>query len=99
MFIYSRFQGFDHPGLSRTHLWDSKNLLFLRAFVPQVSDPENQVLAESVLKDFEHIVLPAAPQLPLCAVHHDVNDQNVLITKDSDGDDDGGEYRISGGVN
>ena len=89
--IHADLQDFDHPGLSRIHLWDSKNLLFLRTFVPQVSDPENRALAESVLTDFENIVLPAAPQLPLCTVHHDVNDQNVLITKDGDG-----EYRISG---
>ena len=81
--------GFDHPGMKRPHLCDTRHSLELRKFLGCVADARRRAMCESVLSRFESVVLPlaspsAAAPLRGGIIHGDANDTNLLVGADSD---------------
>lgn len=75
---------FDHPGVHRHIVWDLARLLELRPLLEQV-DPEISPLVENGLNRFEKNVHPQLDNLRSSVIHNDVNDHNILVSEDLEG--------------
>ena len=77
---------FEHEGMRRPHLWDSRNALHLRQFLTCVTDETHRVMCERILTGFEKDVMPLAQQNKLRSgiIHGDANDTNLLIDHNDD---------------
>lgn len=69
---------FDHAAAHRTFVWDLAQTSAIRPLVRHLSS-ERQLVVGAVLDEFESRVLPQAPELRLCVIHGDINDQNILV--------------------
>ena len=62
----------------------------VRRFLAHVHDDSRRSLAEGVLNEFETTIPNISHHLPKSIIHHDVNDQNILVSKES------GKIKITG---
>ena len=70
---------YHHPALDRYWHWDLKHALDLRHYLADISDARNRSLADYWLLQFETRVLPRIPLLRKSVIHHDANDNNILV--------------------
>lgn len=71
--------GFDHPGFHRNHAWDVRNTSMLRSFFQYLDEPWRRELVESVVEDFERVILPAARDFKMGLLQGDFNDANIIV--------------------
>jgi Ser/Thr protein kinase RdoA (MazF antagonist) len=72
-------KGFDHPLSSQRDLiWDVKNIARIKPFFDLI-DPAHRPLAERMLQRFETMAAPHLAEVPMQAVHSDMNGQNILV--------------------
>jgi 4-aminobutyrate aminotransferase-like enzyme len=70
---------FHHPAMDRYWHWDLKHALDLRHYLADISDARNRSLADYWLLQFETRILPRIPLLRKSVIHHDANDNNILV--------------------
>lgn len=78
--------GFEHPGLDRILQWDLKfATTVVEKLIGHVADPEARERVRMVAADAWARVEPLVDQLPEQAVHLDITDANVVVTRGDDG--------------
>lgn len=78
--------GFDHPGLARVLQWDLRyaNDVVVH-LLSHVADQSHRARVEAATRDAWARIAPVADQLPRQAVHLDITDANVVVTRAPDG--------------
>jgi len=71
-------QGFFHPALAQSLVWDVRRLAELAQFVGFVPDDDARVLVREVVREFTQL-LPSLRSLPSQAIHGDCHGGNVLF--------------------
>lgn len=79
-------QGFGHPGAHRDDfLWNLDNAAACRGLDGHIEPPAERALVERAFDRWQRCVEPVLDSLPAAVVHHDANDDNILV--DGSGDD------------
>jgi 4-aminobutyrate aminotransferase-like enzyme/Ser/Thr protein kinase RdoA (MazF antagonist) len=74
-------QGFGHPAAHRPgYLWDLDNAARCRESLAYIEPAGTRALVARTLDRWERRVQPLLPGLPASVVHHDANDDNLLVT-------------------
>jgi len=71
-------QGFFHPALSQSLVWDVRRLADLAQFVGYLQDDDARPLVREVVREFAEL-LPLLRALPSQAIHGDCHGANVLV--------------------
>ncbi len=71
-------QGFFHPALSQSLVWDVRRLADLAQFVGYLQDDDARSLVREVVREFSEL-LPSLRGLPSQAIHGDCHGSNVLV--------------------
>ncbi len=71
-------QGFFHPALAQSLVWDVRRLVDLAQFVGYLQDDEARALVREVVREFTE-QLPSLRGLPSQAIHGDCHGGNVLF--------------------
>lgn len=72
-------------------VWDLKNFLHLRKYLPSIEDPHRRKMADTIIKDFETHVQPKLTSLKCGIIHMDINKMNIIVRMQ-----EGGEYKVAG---
>jgi len=76
--------GFTHPGLDRILQWDLRHGTdVVTALISHVSDPAHRSALQSTAHQAWSRIAPLADDLPRQAVHLDLTDANVVVSRDS----------------
>lgn len=85
--------GFDHAALRREFQWDlARGRRVVDMHRQLITDSEVARAVDASMRSFDRYTAALLPNLPLAAIHGDLNDHNVLVTVT----DDIGEWRVSG---
>lgn len=77
---------YDHPALQRPLLWKMENAVdVVDRFKHLITDPVRNEIVSTIQKRFADCVLPIAGQLPKTAIHNDVNDLNIVVSRSKSG--------------
>ncbi len=71
-------QGFFHPSLAQSLVWDVRRLAGLAEFVGYLQDDDARILVREVVREFAEL-LPSLRGLPSQAIHGDCHGGNVLF--------------------
>jgi 4-aminobutyrate aminotransferase-like enzyme/Ser/Thr protein kinase RdoA (MazF antagonist) len=78
--------GFEHPGLDRILQWDLRyGADVVTALGGHVADPSRRALVEQAARDAWTRIEALADELPSQAVHLDLTDANVVVSRAADG--------------
>lgn len=77
--IQAGLEGYTHPRLERAHRWDMRRAHELLAETHRIQPLRRRRLAERNLEAFAASVLPNVSALPTPLVHHDLNENNILV--------------------
>jgi len=77
-------EGLVPSGDSQASLWDTQRAGQLRRLLVHVDDLHTRKHVETVLDDFEEVVVPVLESMPRQAIHNDAHSENILL--DSNGD-------------
>jgi len=83
-----RLETFAHPELDRDIKWNLADPLWSRAHLGHVDDPVRRDQLTTILDDFERECAGTLRELPVQAIHNDLNDYNLLALTRSDGTQD-----------
>ena len=73
-------RGFDHPALERDFPWRMESApATIATHLDDVADPALRRLVRVTLARAEGILGPVRDELPVCAIHGDANDYNVMV--------------------
>ena len=72
-------QSFDHPSCHRTHMWDLQNFSQMKNFIGYILDEKDRNRVETVLDQFETVVLPSANSFRRSIIQCDANDHNIIV--------------------
>lgn len=76
-------QGFGHTAAHRDDfLWNLDNAEACAGLLDCIDSPDVRDLAARTFRRWERRVKPLLPSLPATVVHHDANDDNVLVTEE-----------------
>jgi len=79
-------QGFGHPGAHRPgFIWNLDSADHCIELLDHIEASETRALARRALEGWQERVGPRIDALPAAVVHHDANDDNLLIDRDDDG--------------
>ncbi|MGA8262654.1 MAG: phosphotransferase, partial [Arenicellales bacterium] len=82
-------RGFGHPGAHQANpLWNLDNAGARFELIDFIEPPDVRACVERAAERWRRNVEPVLPSLPAAVVHHDANDDNVLVESRD------GEYRI-----
>jgi len=75
-------EGFSHPGLDRILQWDLRyGADVVAELIPHVADPAQRARIEAATRDAWTRIAPRADDLPRQAVHLDLTDANVVVSR------------------
>jgi 4-aminobutyrate aminotransferase-like enzyme/Ser/Thr protein kinase RdoA (MazF antagonist) len=73
-------QGFGHPAAHRPDfLWSLDNAESCRGFIADIAKAEDRALVERIFARYAAQVKPRLPKLRAAVIHHDANDNNIII--------------------
>lgn len=72
-------QGFGHPGAHQDHLWNLDHAGRHAGLSRFIEPADVRERVERVFERWDRLVRPLLPSLPAAVVHHDANDDNVLV--------------------
>ncbi|MFK7903874.1 MAG: aminotransferase class III-fold pyridoxal phosphate-dependent enzyme [Chitinophagales bacterium] len=75
-------QGLDHPAAHREFDWDNSQAIWTKEATHIFKKKEEQACIKYFIELFEQEALPHLGNLPKSVVHNDLNDFNVLVSKD-----------------
>lgn len=76
-------QGFSHPAADRPDdLWNLDNVMACERYLPDIVDPDDRARIARYLSGYENTVRPRLEYLSKSVMHHDANDQNLLVSPD-----------------
>ncbi len=75
---------FSHPAMNRNIVWDLQNVLKLTPLLDHIKDSNKRNLVVHFLERFENHVLPHSSRLRSSVIHNDANDNNVLVSQDTE---------------
>ena len=78
-------KGFTHPALSRDLKWDLRQSDWILPHVDLIGDEARQTIVRDILDGFSRAQARFLKSLPVQAIHNDINDHNVLVGVDADG--------------
>ncbi|WP_439111922.1 aminotransferase class III-fold pyridoxal phosphate-dependent enzyme [Lentibacter sp.] len=70
---------FHHPALEREFKWNLMQAGWIRDAFESRFSPERCAILRDIIAQYDRI-MPSLAQLPLVAIHNDVNDYNVLVS-------------------
>lgn len=77
-------RGFGHPAAHRPgFLWNLDHAQAVHPWVTDIADPDDRAVVETAFRRHRQRVVPLLPHLRGAVVHHDANDYNVLVDRDS----------------
>ena len=75
-------QTFSHPGLDRILQWDLRyGADVVAELISHVADPSHRALIETAAREAWSRIAPLADELPRQAVHLDLTDANVVVSR------------------
>jgi len=77
---------FQHPAMERELQWDLPRAEWISSHTRRIPDIQRRGIVERILLQFRARVTPILPDLPMSVIHNDANDENVLLTQDSEGE-------------
>lgn len=78
--------GFDHPGLDRILQWDPRyGFDVVTELLSHVTDPAQRAKVETASREAWARIAPLADELPRQAVHLDLTDANVVVSRSEGG--------------
>lgn len=83
--LHIALKDFSHPGLERTFKWDLTTADGFEPFVPKIGDPARIATVSRIFTDYKGSYQSFLKSLPRQAIHNDLNDHNILVTIDGDG--------------
>ena len=79
-------EGFSHPGLDRVLQWDLRyGADVVAELISHVADPAQRARLEAAARDAWSRIAPLADDLPRQAVHLDLTDANVVVSRSAGG--------------
>ncbi|HKP39493.1 aminotransferase [Mycobacterium sp.] len=79
-------EGFSHPGLDRVLQWDLRYAAdVVTELISHIDDPSHRARIEAAARDAWARIAPLADDLPRQAVHLDLTDANVVVSRGGDG--------------
>jgi len=83
--LTSALNGFTHPALDRTFVWDLTSAVDgVLAARSAIDDAAFGAAVDGVVDRVREHVLPYASELPRAAIHNDLNDHNILVAATND---------------
>ena len=75
---------FDHPSLHRKCRWNLTQSKWITGHLDVINHPERKTIIQSIIDEFT-CISNTLLQLPLIAIHNDLNDHNLLIDPSTTG--------------
>src|SRR5262245_1075633 len=73
-------QGFGHPAAHRPDfLWNLDNAEGCRGYIAEIAKAEDRGVVERVFARYAAQVKPRLPKLRAAVIHHDANDNNIIV--------------------
>ncbi|MFN3953586.1 MAG: aminotransferase class III-fold pyridoxal phosphate-dependent enzyme [Pararhodobacter sp.] len=82
---------FEHPALARKLKWDLRRSDWIAGHMALIDSPSRRAQIEAILQAFKATLQPLLAEIPVQAIHNDLNDYNLLAVTDATG-----ESRLSG---
>jgi len=84
--VSKALEGFSHPGLDRALQWDLRyGADVVTALLSHMGDASHRTLLEAATREAWSQIAPLADELPRQAVHLDLTDANVVVSRAADG--------------
>ncbi len=78
-------QGFGHAAAHRPDfLWNLDNILSCETCVPDIIDENDRGIVQTYFDRYRKYTLPYIPSLRSAVIHNDINDNNIIVTENSD---------------
>ncbi|MGC1427297.1 MAG: aminotransferase class III-fold pyridoxal phosphate-dependent enzyme, partial [Albidovulum sp.] len=76
-------QGFGHPAAHRDEfIWSLDRVGDLRPFVDEIADQNGRMQIAALFDRYDQCIHPMLPKLRASALHHDANDNNIIVDAD-----------------
>jgi len=77
---------FQHPAMDREMKWDLRRSEWISEYTCLIPNLQRRQIVERLLLQYRARVMPVLPNLPTSVIYNDANDENVLLTPDSEGE-------------
>jgi len=76
---------FRHPAMDRDLRWDLRQTEWISSHTRRIPNVQRRGIVERLVLQHRARVIPVLPELSVSVIHNDANDENILLTPDSEG--------------
>jgi len=76
---------FRHPAMDRDLRWDLRQAEWISSHTRRILNVQRRGIVERLVLQHRARVIPVLPELSMSVIHNDANDDNILLTPDSEG--------------